>query len=330
MSDLRKINLNVFFSISVLLVSVLFSPAVFCSSSWQGKWDSSVNPVENTTTYYYYELKNTSEGFNWKSISRDVPYGPNEQVRSGRADFVSKTQAIDYENKLTFNLAKNASGSMMLTVRLQAQNSVSENFYFVPVFFKAGFDCNKASTAIEKAICSDKRIAMADLEINQQYKRARKKLAGAERKSLKISQRSWIKQRNRCRADGKVDLSCLALSYAHRLAALQKINNPVLGVGDRVNSSYLSGLQKTKASINSNMPLLLIVASEQNEWAVELMKQAVIYSVDRAGDKTVLSASYSYNSVCWPADCVINVVLNISIDGSGKIKVVKNQQSKNL
>lgn len=330
MSGFNKINLKVYFAVSTFLFSVLFSQAVISTSSWQGKWDSSVNPVENPTTYYYYELKSTSEGFNWKSINRDVPYGPNEQVRSGRADFVSKTQAIDYENKLTFDLGKNTSGTMMLTVRLQDQNSVSESFYFVPMFYKAGFDCNKASTAIEKAICTDKRIALADLEINKQYKKARKRLASAERKSLLITQRSWIKQRNGCRDAGEVDLSCLALSYAHRLATLQKMNAPVLGAGERVNSAYLLGLQKQKAIINSNIPLLLIIASEQNEWAAELMKHAATYTVARADDQTVLSVSYSYNSVCWPADCVINVVLNIIVDESGIIKVIRKQQSKNL
>jgi len=324
-----KINLHVFVTLVLFLLTSLFAQAVL-SSSWQGKWDSSKKRLENPVVYYYYELKPSSEGFNWRSIKRDVPYGPNEQVRTGRADFVSKTQAIDYDNKLTFDLSDDASDARVLTVRSQASDSIVERFYFVPVFFKAGFDCNKASTVIEKAICSDKRIALADLEINQQYKAARKKLTATEKKSLKTSQRGWIKQRNRCKVSGKADMACLALSYAHRLATLQKINNPVFGSGEGVNSTYLQGLQETKAAISSNVPLLLVVASEQHEWAVELMKYNVDYIVDQLGGETILTASYSYNSVCWPADCVISVVLDVRIDGAGNIKVAKNQQSKNL
>ena len=324
-----KINLKVFVTLVLFLLTSLFAQAVL-SSSWQGKWDSSKKRLENPVVYYYYELKPASEGFNWRSIKRDVPYGPNEQVQVGRADFVSKTQAVDYDNKLTFDLSYATSGARVLTVLSQEPDPIAETFYFVPVFFKAGFDCNKASIVIEKAICTDKRIALADVEINQQYRAARKKLTGTEQKSLKTSQRGWIKQRNRCKASGEADMACLALSYAHRLAKLQKINNPAFGSGEGVNSTYLQGLQKTKAAISSNVPLLLVVASEQREWAVELMKHNADYNVDQLGSETVLSASYSYNSVCWPADCIISVVLDVSIDGAGNIKVARNQQSKNL
>lgn len=330
MSGVIKVNQYAYSFIFIVLIISLFSPSAFASSSWQGKWDSSRKPVENPVVYYYYELTDSSEGFSWKSVSRDVPYGPNQQVSSGKADFVSESQAVDYNNKLIFDIRRGDSGERVLTVSSQEQDSIVENFYFVPVFHKAGFDCNKASTSIEKAICTDRRIAMADLEINQQYKKARKLLADVERRSLITSQRSWIKQRNRCRVGGKADINCLALSYAHRLATLQKINNPVLGGGEGINPNYLFGLQKSNTAINSNVPFLLLVASERLEWAVEIMKHPVSYNVNQVDDKTILSARYAYKSVCWPADCIINVVMDISIDRAGNIKVVKNKQSKNL
>ena len=313
---------------ALFLLAILFSQTIYASPGWQGKWDSLRKPVENPVVYYYYEITKTAEGINWKSVKRDVPYGPNEQVRSGQADFVSRSQAVDYNNNLTFDLSMAASGKPQLVVR--SHGSDVANFYFVPRFFKAGFNCNKASTAIEKAICTDKRIAMADLQINREYKKARITLKSGERKLLKLFQRAWIKQRNRCHTKGKVDMSCLALSYANRLATLQKINNPTLGSGEGVNYSYIAGLQKTRAAIHKNVPILLVVASEQQQWAVELMKHPAVYKVDKSDNKAVLTAGYSYNSVCWPDDCIINIELIISVDGSGDIKVVKSQKSKKL
>jgi len=322
MKIFRIIVLNLF-----LLASVP-AQSVAAPSDWQGKWDSARKPVENPVVYYYYEITKASEGFNWKSVNRDVPYGPNERIRVGHADFVSQSQAVDSDNKLTFYLSVGESGERRLEV--SSQGSDNEIFYFVPAFYKAGFDCRKASTAIEKSICTDKRIAMADLQINQQYKKARKKLSGIERKSLRSSQRSWIKQRNKCFVADNVDMSCLALSYANRLATLQKINNPALGKGGGVDSDYLEGLKQTQAVINNTVPILLIVAREQPDWAVDLMKRSATYRVEKIADKTVLSITYDYASVCWPADCMVHVNLIISVDGSGKYKVVKKQLSENI
>ena len=317
-----------FFLLTLFLSASISTQTVAASSDWQGKWDSSRKPVESPVVYYYYELTKASEGFSWKSVKRDVPYGPNEQVRAGRADFVSQSQAVDYNNKITFDLSVSASGDKRLTVR--SQGSDKEVFYFVAAFFKAGFDCRKASTAIEKSICTDKRVAMADLEINQQYKKARQRLSGIERKALKTTQRSWIKQRNKCLVADKVDMSCLALSYANRLATLQKINNATLGKGEGIDVGYLFGLEKTKAVINNTLPILLVIASEQPDWAVDLMKRSAVYKVEKVGDKTMLSITYAYASVCWPADCMVHVKLIVSVDGSGNHKVVKKQTSEKL
>jgi len=325
---LQVMKANWFVFLTLFLSASMSAQSAVASSDWPGKWDSSPKPVENPVVYYYYELTKASEGFNWKSVKRDVPYGPNEIVRAGRADFVSRSQAVDYVNKLTFDLSVGASGERRLTVRSQGVDD--EVFYFVPVFFKAGFDCRKASTAIEKSICTDKRVAMADLEINQQYKKARMKLAGIERKVLKTSQRSWIKQRNQCLVTDKVDMSCLALSYANRLATLQKINNPVLGRDEGVNSSYLAGLEKTRAVINKNVPILLVVAGEQPDWAVDLMKRSAAYKVINKADKTTLLITYAYASVCWPSDCMEHVELVVSVDSSGNLKVVKKQVSEKI
>ena len=61
------------------------------------------------------------------------------------------------------------------------------------------FDCNKASTKVEKLICSDDELAKLDVEMNKWYKKARlwratySKLSNIE---LQDSQNRWLQRRN--------------------------------------------------------------------------------------------------------------------------------------
>lgn len=78
----------------------------------------------------------------------------------------------------------------------------------------ASFDCNKASTAIEKTICSDQELSLLDEKLGHEYLRA-KQLDP----SIIESQRSWLRERNRC-----VDAACLLHAYRDRISALGEIS----------------------------------------------------------------------------------------------------------
>ncbi|MDH5559026.1 MAG: lysozyme inhibitor LprI family protein, partial [Alphaproteobacteria bacterium] len=85
-------------------------------------------------------------------------------------------------------------------------------------FQEAGFDCEKAETPIEYAICtddSDARLAFLDRSIAQWYSLQRQKLEGEEKARLRSDQRDWIKARNTKCADA--DRDCLRMSYIERL-----------------------------------------------------------------------------------------------------------------
>ncbi|MDH5517782.1 MAG: lysozyme inhibitor LprI family protein [Gammaproteobacteria bacterium] len=321
------------------LFTVLFALLVFVTSlpafaidseseqKWIGKWNDNPAIPENPTIYYYYELTLAEDGFNWRSVYRDVPYGPNEEIQTGFADFYNEHQAGDNSNKRKFVLGEDKQGRTTLTVSAFSQSNGGEVFYLEPKYFKAGFDCKKASSTIEKGICTNKRIAMADLEMNQQYKDARKKLSSDALKDIKAAQRSWAKNRKACAKGSKLDKPCLALAYAHRLATLQKINNPELGKGEGVDSDYLTGLAKTKADLSKNVPMLLLVAAKDEDWAKEMMKHHINFSVDKVGNNTTLIGKYSYPSICWPADCTIHVTLSVSTLKNGTIEVTRLQTS---
>lgn len=67
----------------------------------------------------------------------------------------------------------------------------------------ASFECSKATTNVEKAICRNEALSGFDERIVEKYK---KLLAGSEkeeRKKIIQDQRNWLKQRNMCEPDQK-------------------------------------------------------------------------------------------------------------------------------
>ncbi|MBF0185430.1 MAG: DUF1311 domain-containing protein [Magnetococcales bacterium] len=84
---------------------------------------------------------------------------------------------------------------------------------------KAGFDCRKASSAVEKMICADQRLAALDAELSARYKEAVRSVADPE--ALQRAQRSWLQQeRNLCSTP-----DCLLQIYPQRLQALSVLGN---------------------------------------------------------------------------------------------------------
>lgn len=79
----------------------------------------------------------------------------------------------------------------------------------------ASFDCDKASSKIEKLICSDANTANADSELAETYRAA---LARSNDKiSLRKEQRDWLsRERNTC-----ADTECLMRATEARTTALQ-------------------------------------------------------------------------------------------------------------
>jgi len=80
--------------------------------------------------------------------------------------------------------------------------------------FAASFDCIKASTPFEKAICSNPNISALDDRMMEAYKNARN--ASQNPDQLKTEQVDWIKSARTCGADA----ACIESSYKSRLAAL--------------------------------------------------------------------------------------------------------------
>ncbi|MCK5276041.1 MAG: DUF1311 domain-containing protein [Alphaproteobacteria bacterium] len=88
-------------------------------------------------------------------------------------------------------------------------------------FQKASYDCNKAESAIEFAVCTEPELAKLDVAMGKRYRQLRRSLGGDEKARLVADQRNWIKARNtEC---GNGDPSCLKDFYTEQL---QYLENP--------------------------------------------------------------------------------------------------------
>lgn len=74
----------------------------------------------------------------------------------------------------------------------------------------ASFDCTKAATQVEKAICANSMLSALDTRMANAYGLARWRMP-----EVKQEQRNWLAQRNTCTSD-----DCLAAAYRGRIVAL--------------------------------------------------------------------------------------------------------------
>lgn len=117
----------------------------------------------------------------------------------------------------------------------------------------ASFDCSKASTLTEKAICSDQELSSFDEQVSAAYKIAMQS-GVINAQSIKTSQRDWLKtQRNVC-----MDVVCLKETYRSRLAALS-------------NSAVASGSQPSL----SKALLVLEPDAESTHYPADIKTKAV-------------------------------------------------------
>ena len=105
--------------------------------------------------------------------------------------------------------------------------SLPSLFFFSALIASASpalaFDCSKATTKIEKAICADANLKSADAEMTNAYVAARDASNPSEKNMLVLSQRRWIDQReNACAYVDDTELvSCIYKETDERKLILQ-------------------------------------------------------------------------------------------------------------
>jgi len=104
------------------------------------------------------------------------------------------------------------------------------------VCYSASFDCNKAKSKVEKAICGDSELSKLDEDMATAYKFALKThpVSGY----VKARQKDWLSLNGYC--DRKKFNECLKANYKTRIASLQ-INNSTLVYASNKEFSYSNG-----------------------------------------------------------------------------------------
>ena len=84
---------------------------------------------------------------------------------------------------------------------------------------KPGFDCTKASTKTEEAICSSKKLSILDRDMSSLYKSLRK----IKYPKIRSNQIAWIEERNKCDTSPEIN-NCLLGSYHNRVLELVSLH----------------------------------------------------------------------------------------------------------
>ena len=93
---------------------------------------------------------------------------------------------------------------------------------FAPlVSYAASFDCSKAKSKVEKAICSDSDLSHLDEDLANIYKEALKKHPIPD--YVKARQKDWLSLNQYC--DSKKFTECLKVNYKKRISGLQLSNS---------------------------------------------------------------------------------------------------------
>lgn len=88
--------------------------------------------------------------------------------------------------------------------------------------FKTSYDCTKADSEVEKAICHVEELAKLDVQLGAAYKSLLTKLSAAERTSLRSEQREWLEKRDKECTIYKGWVECLSDYYEKRIDDLKK------------------------------------------------------------------------------------------------------------
>jgi len=88
---------------------------------------------------------------------------------------------------------------------------------------QASFDCTKATTVVEKAICADPALGAADRALAEAYQAASARLSDEGRSGLRDEQRQWLKRLWQVCGEATPAGGCVANEYRMRQKGLQTV-----------------------------------------------------------------------------------------------------------
>ncbi|WP_226978006.1 lysozyme inhibitor LprI family protein, partial [Xanthomonas sp. LMG 12461] len=90
---------------------------------------------------------------------------------------------------------------------------------WMPEAGAVSFDCSKATTAVERLLCTDKRLDATEEWLALRYAALRDVVPAAQRPGVRNAQRDWLAQRQSCLAETDPG-ACLKQRMEARVRAL--------------------------------------------------------------------------------------------------------------
>lgn len=185
---------------------------------------------------------------------------------AGKKHYADEMQLCAYE------YAK-AQGTISMSAAALCQLDVATKIAANPVIAeqpiaRASFQCEKAATALEKAICSDRRLGNADVMLGRVYRRFLSSLPNERRSGLIDSQRQWLKGivRECVASEGPLSLAtrnCVAKEFENRFTDLdscfdspeqQSAPECLRDTASMRQEGSISGVEKARASFDCEQP----------------------------------------------------------------------------
>ncbi|MCY4496791.1 MAG: ankyrin repeat domain-containing protein [Rhodospirillaceae bacterium] len=287
--------------------------------AWEGKWISTNSDLEENT-YTLLHIEDVSDrGFTYYFECRDIPYGPNAQRSdSAEALFGGPLSAINRASGYTFSLRIGPDDRHDRRLEVQwppcSHTDVPENiFVWQRPTYRAGFDCDRASTDVETTICRDELLALGDLELTTVYRELMETLVPEARDAVRSAQRAWLRTRDRdCPTGGGADATCIARLYSNRLAALARMQDSSLGTEPRFDARYA-------------LALLLRDGDLRNDVAARLAMYPLVMDSDgivswQADDSGLLfEQTHVRTEIVWPTDVDVRYSNMLFVGSNGAV-----------
>jgi len=118
-------------------------------------------------------------------------------------------------------------------------------FLFLAQAQAASFDCDKATSRVEKLICSSPKISALDEDLNNSYKTVLSLSTHHGIILLRLDQKTWLKTTR----DGCRDALCLENAYTSRIKELGKLNS---AAGSEPCAYFINNFRGKPSSIKSD------------------------------------------------------------------------------
>ena len=295
---------------------------------WEGEWLSTDSDVEDNVYEMLTVVDADASGFTYRFECRDVPYGANSRsIDEARASYRGPLRAEDGDAGRTFRLSVDPGDPDIRSIETEprwyepvgcalSDAGPSNEFVYLRTTFNAGFDCGRAVTPVEVAICGQELIALGDREMTEAYRMVRAASSTEDGTALLASQRAWLKQRNgACVGDDEVvDDVCLARTYSDRLVELARVDDPGLGAGPRLDSAYAMALFARGADVGLDT-------------AVRLAMYPLVVGTSkwRANAGGILfESTHTETRMVWPSDVEFRYSQMLFVGSDGTVWIARH------